>query len=409
VSSTEGSGGKRRRLGRGLSSLLGDDANDVVQVDRMRQTRNIPIEKIQPGPAQPRRIFDEPELYSLAESIREHGVLQPILVRRIDKGGDRLEIIAGERRWRAAQRAGLHKIPAIVREFSDTEALEIALIENIQRSDLTVLEEADGFQRLIDEYGHTQEDVARAVGKSRSHVGNTLRLLTLPPKARDYLASGSLTAGHARALLASSNPDGLADYVVAGGLSVRATERLVQGQGKDRPRKSKIGDNARPRRALEKDADTLALEQSITESLGLTVDIAPRDEDRGAVTLYYQSLDQLDDLLARLTAVSAPGIVAATTSNPMFDVSVVEDFPFSDQAAGLSAEAIDFNVLLSPSESSLASGEPVGDLEPIDRDGASGSSAFVSSILGALDVRGKDTVEPELEQAPDHGPHDEPR
>ena len=403
MSSTEGTGGKRRRLGRGLSSLLGDDAHDVAQVDRMRQTSNIAIEKIQPGRAQPRRIFDETELHSLAESIREHGVLQPILVRSTDKGGDRLEIIAGERRWRAAQRAGLHEIPAIVREFSDTEALEIALIENIQRSDLSALEEADGFQRLIDEYGHTQEDVARAVGKSRSHVANTLRLLILPPKARDYLASGSLTAGHARALLASSNPDGLADYVVAGGLSVRATERLVQGQGKDRPKKSKIGDRARPRGALERDADTVALERSITESLGLTVDISSSDEDRGAVTIYYQSLDQLDDLLARLTAVSPPGIVPAAASNAMFDVSASQDFSFSGQAAGLSPEGIDFNALLSPPEFLLASGEPVGDLEPIARDGA-----FVSSILGALDAGGKDTAKPGVEQAPDQGPDDEP-
>jgi ParB family chromosome partitioning protein len=346
VSNTEGTGGKRRQLGRGLSSLLGDDANDVAQVDQMRQTRNIAIEKIQPGRAQPRRIFDEAELYSLAESIREHGVLQPILVRRVDKGGDRLEIIAGERRWRAAQRAGLHEIPALVRELSDTEALEIALIENIQRSDLTALEEAGGFQCLIDEYGHTQEDVARAVGKSRSHVANTLRLLTLPPKARDYLASGRLTAGHARALLGSSHPDGLADYVVAGGLSVRATERLVQGQGKDRARKSKGGDSARMRGVPEKDADTLALERSITESLGLTVDITPRDEDRGALKIYYQSLDQLDDLLARLTAVSAPAMAPATASNVMFDVSDADDFSSSDQAAELLADNIDFKARL---------------------------------------------------------------
>ena len=330
MSSTEGTGGKRRQLGRGLSSLLGDDADDVAQVDRMRQTRNIAIEQIEPGRAQPRRIFDETELDSLAESIRERGVLQPILVRRIDKGGGRLEIIAGERRWRAAQRAGLHEIPALVRKFSDTEALEIALIENIQRSDLTALEEADGFQRLIDEYGHTQEDVARAVGKSRSHVANTLRLLTLPPKARDYLASGSLTAGHARALLASSDPDGLADYVVAGGLSVRATERLVRGSGKDRARKAKSGYSVRPRAAPEKDADTLALERSITESLGLAVDITPRDEDRGALTIYYQSLDQLDELLARLTAASTHGMAPAAASDGMFDISDADDFAVLD-------------------------------------------------------------------------------
>ena len=302
TSDDTGSGaGKRRQLGRGLSSLLGDDEVDVAQVDRMRQTRQVPIESIDPGSAQPRRVFDEAELQTLAESIRERGVLQPILLRRRDGMTGRLEIIAGERRWRAAQIAGLHEIPALVRELTDTEALEIALIENIQRSDLTALEEAAGFQRLIEEYGHTQEDVAHAVGKSRSHVANTLRLLALPPKAREYLAAGRLTAGHARALLVSGDAERLADYVVAGGLSVRATERLVQGRTNVGSKTQKPSSAVRSRSVPEKDADTRALEQTITESLGLTVDIVQRDTERGALTIHYQSLEQLDDLLARLT------------------------------------------------------------------------------------------------------------
>jgi ParB family chromosome partitioning protein len=296
-----GGGGKRRQLGRGLSSLLGDDGDEVVQAERLRQTRMVPIENISPGAAQPRRTFGEPEMQALADSIRERGVLQPILLRRRGGDGSGLEIIAGERRWRAAQIAGLHEIPALIREFTDTEALEIALIENIQRSDLTALEEADGFQRLIDEYGHTQEDVARAVGKSRSHVANTLRLLALPPGAREHLEAGRLTAGHARALLASEDAERLADYVVAGGLSVRATEKLVQGQsgGKSKGRSSSSA--PKTGRIPEKDADTRALEQSLTETLGLTVDITPKDEDRGSVTIHYQSLEQLDDLLAKLS------------------------------------------------------------------------------------------------------------
>jgi ParB family transcriptional regulator, chromosome partitioning protein len=318
VTSEGTSGGKRRQLGRGLSSLLGDDDDDVAQGDRSRQTRHVAIENIEPGSQQPRRMFDESELQSLAESIRERGVLQPILLRRRAENGDRLEIIAGERRWRAAQLAGLHEIPALVREFTDNEALEIALIENIQRSDLTALEEADGFQRLIDEHGHTQENVAQAVGKSRSHVANTLRLLALPPKAREHLEAGRLTAGHARALLVSDDADRLADYVVAGGLSVRATERLVQGKIGGGPKTPKLATGGRSRQAPEKDADTLALEQSITESLGLTVDINARDEERGALTIHYQSLDQLDDLLAKLTSPSDREPTSLLVSDAMF-------------------------------------------------------------------------------------------
>ena len=335
MSSTEAGGGsgKRRQLGRGLSSLLGDDDDDLAPADRQRQTRAVPISEIQPGASQPRTAFNEDELEALAQSIRERGVLQPILLRRLDD--ERYEIIAGERRWRAAQRAQLHEIPALVREFTDTEALEVALIENVQRSDLTPLEEAQGYQRLIDEYEHTQEDIAQVVGKSRSHIANTLRLLSLPPVARDHLEAGRLTAGHARALLASPDADRLADYVVAGGLSVRATEKLVQSQARPGERADRPARKPRTTPAEAKDADTLALEQSLTETLGLAVEIAIRDAENGAVTIHYQSLEQLDDLLAKLTDSAPPLSAIIDTENVDLededDVLVIDDPDIDDE------------------------------------------------------------------------------
>lgn len=422
---SSGGGGKRRQLGRGLSSLLGDDGDEVAQGERLRQTRMVAIENISPGGSQPRRVFDETEMAALAESIRERGVLQPILLRRKDDGDGALEIIAGERRWRAAQIAGLHEIPALVRDLSDTEALEIALIENIQRSDLTALEEADGFQRLIDEYGHTQEDVAQAVGKSRSHVANTLRLLSLPPRAREHLEAGRLTAGHARALLASDDADRLADYVVAGGLSVRATEKLVQGAHGGKPRTPNSPTGGRSPKAAEKDPDTRALEQSLTEDLGLTVDITQKDEERGALTIHYQSLDQLDDLLARLTARNPvpEGTLVVTDLN--FDSSeghgaIINDTPMDPEIAapgletGVEAERegdepnVDFDALMAQTASLLASGElppdlAVGDVETDaadagrDSDGSDpgdGASALINGLLSALDA-GEPSAKPQ--------------
>ncbi|MBM85350.1 MAG: chromosome partitioning protein ParB [Rhodospirillaceae bacterium] len=305
MNSQETTGGRRQQLGRGLSSLLGDD-DELALANRQRQTRAIPVEQIDPGSAQPRRVFQEPELDALAQSIRERGVLQPILLRRTDK--ERYEIIAGERRWRAAQRAQLHEIPALIRELSDTEALEIALIENIQRSDLTSLEEAQGYQRLIEEYGHTQEAISHVVGKSRSHVANMLRLLSLPPGTREHLEAGRLSAGHARALLVALDPDRLADYVVAGGLSVRATEKLVHSQTKTDGAARQKPKHRPPSGGTERNADTLALEQNLTEALGLTVELTIRDSERGAVTIHYQSLEQLDSLLARLSNPDGPAV-----------------------------------------------------------------------------------------------------
>ena len=299
---SDDSHGTRRgaRLGRGLSSLLGEDGDDLAQLDRLRQSRNVPIEQISPGPYQPRRQFDQEALAALADSIRERGVLQPILLRR-DPEGEGFQIVAGERRWRAAQLAQLHEVPALIRELADDEALEIALIENIQRSDLTPLEEAEAFRRLVDEHGHTQEAVAQAVGKSRSHVANTMRLLALPDSVKQQLDAGNLSAGHARALLGAEDPAALAEEVIRRRLNVRQTERLVQesqaGGGParaDRPR--------REGRRQAKDPDIRALEEELTSHLGLRIEVETDEPDGpGRLIVHYDSLEQLDDILSRLS------------------------------------------------------------------------------------------------------------
>ena len=294
-------GAKRKQLGRGLSSLLGKDTL-VDDIKSININQTISISNIQPGGGQPRRVFDDGELSALAKSIEERGVLQPLLLRRLSADQEKYEIIAGERRWRAAQIAQLHEVPAVIKEFSDQEALEIGLIENIQRSDLQPLEEADAFQRLIDEYGHTQELVAQAVGKSRSYVANSLRLLALPLGARNYLEAGRITAGHARALLASPEIEKLADYVVSGELSVRATEKLVQDRlNNEKP--SRL--NTARRKKLDpysSNSDILALEQSISEKTGLKVEVKTKEGQNGSVIIHYQTLDQFDDLVKKLTS-----------------------------------------------------------------------------------------------------------
>ena len=294
-------GAKRKQLGRGLSSLLGKDTL-VEDIKSININQAISISNIQPGGGQPRRVFDDGELSALAKSIEERGVLQPLLLRRLSADQEKYEIIAGERRWRAAQIAQLHEVPAVIKEFSDQEALEIGLIENIQRSDLQPLEEADAFQRLIDEYGHTQELVAQAVGKSRSYVANSLRLLALPLGARNYLEAGRITAGHARALLASPEIEKLADYVVSGELSVRATEKLVQ----DRLNNEKPSRLSTARRKkldpYSLNPDILALEQSISEKTGLKVEVKTKEGQNGLVTIHYQTLDQFDDIVKKLTS-----------------------------------------------------------------------------------------------------------
>lgn len=287
---------KRRNLGRGLSALLGEDTSTPPRAGGAQQ---MDISKLHPGRYQPRRTMGEDELKDLSQSIRELGVLQPILVREHpDRAGD-YEIIAGERRWRAAQLAQLHEVPVLIKALSNQETLEVALVENLQREDLSPLEEAVGLKRLMDEFGHTQEALAQAVGKSRSHVANMLRLLGLPDGVKSLLDDGSLSAGHARAILGAPDPTALAREVVAKGLSVRQTEQLAQRAGQaDKPGTA----TARP--AKEKDADTRALETDLSDMLGLRVAIASKGPG-GSVTLFYKSLDQLDGLLQKLSGQAA--------------------------------------------------------------------------------------------------------
>ena len=282
----------RRGLGRGLAALLGDEplsenAGDVAP----RAPQSIPVDRIYPGRFQPRHRFDEDELKALAASIREKGVLQPVLVRPHNDKAHAFELVAGERRWRAAQLAGVHDIPALVRDLTDRDALEIALVENIQRQDLSPLEEAEGYQRLVDEFSHTQEALAKVVGRSRSHVANMLRLLTLPDPVKLMLDDGRLTAGHARALLGADDPLDLARQVVTRQLNVRQTERLAQTGRK--------AATSRQRLVPGKSADILALEKRLSEALGLRVTVEDRG-GKGELVIRYQSLDQLDGLLAKL-------------------------------------------------------------------------------------------------------------
>jgi ParB family chromosome partitioning protein len=257
--------------------------------------RLLPIDLVQRNPNQPRKSFDETELAELADSIRARGVLQPILVRPII--GGRFEIVAGERRWRAAQRVGLHVIPAVVRELNEVEILEIGIIENVQRADLNPLEEAHGYQALIERFGRTQQDIAEIVGKSRPHIANMLRLLGLPPQIQDMVREGRLTAGHARALLNAPNPLELAQLAIAQALNVREVERLAQ-KAKD----DQHGPRVRPAGAgaAEKDSDTRALEESLSAALGLSVTIENKGEG-GAVRIAYRTLEQLDEIAKRLS------------------------------------------------------------------------------------------------------------
>ena len=289
--------GKRKSLGRGLSTLLGDDLpEDSPAAVGQSDGRTLPVEYLQTGEFQPRRHFDRDALQALAQSVRERGVLEPILVRQLDDQQDRYEIIAGERRWRAAQTAGLHDVPVIVKELDDQEALEIALIENLQREDLTAIEEAEGYRRLMDQFARTQEDLAREIGKSRSHVANTMRLLALPEDVRDKVQDGQLSAGHARALLGAENPSGAAAAVMKKALNVRQTEAMIR-------RERDSGQTSGPRRVADSDKDpnTAALERDLGNLLGLKVEIDEKGES-GTLTMHYRSLEQLDDVLQRITS-----------------------------------------------------------------------------------------------------------
>jgi ParB family chromosome partitioning protein len=281
----------RSRLGRGLASLIGDmGAESTTTVERARGQRRVPIELVRANPKNPRKHFSEAELDDLANSIRERGIIQPIVVRQT-RGAETFEIIAGERRWRAAQRAALHDVPVVVVEASDSEALQLAIIENVQRTDLNPIEEAAGYQALADQFNYAQEDIARVVGKSRSHIANTLRLLKLSAPIQALVNEGKLSAGHARMLIGQPNADQLAQDIVARGLNVRQVEDLARENPQRIEKKS--------RSPQQKDANTVALEKRVSDILGLTVSVDHRGEG-GTVHIKYRDLDQLDEIMKRL-------------------------------------------------------------------------------------------------------------
>ncbi|MBS0123465.1 ParB/RepB/Spo0J family partition protein [Thetidibacter halocola] len=290
---------ERRGLGRGLSALMADvDPNPAGAAEGTRRSdRTIPIERIHPNPDQPRRSFSEDQLAELANSIRTKGVIQPLIVRPHPTRPDSFEIVAGERRWRAAQIAQLHQLPVLVRDFDDTEVLEVAIIENIQRADLNPIEEAMGYRQLMTRFGHTQEKLAEALGKSRSHIANLMRLLSLPETVQDMVTTGKLSAGHARTLITAPNPETLAERIVTKGLSVRAAEKLARDSG-NKP----AGTGRRVGMQIEKDADTRALEADLSAALGMNVRIDhPPGQDKGSVTISYDTLEHLDALCSLLS------------------------------------------------------------------------------------------------------------
>jgi ParB family transcriptional regulator, chromosome partitioning protein len=299
---------KKRGLGRGLNALFEDEEGVYPQIGEDGHTPGrkrdvLGTELLTPGTAQPRRSFDDESLIELSDSIRQHGLLQPILVRRSPHSGDMYEIIAGERRWRAAQRAQLHEVPVIILDLTDIEALEIALIENLQREDLNAVDEARGYQRLLEEFGHTQEKLAKALGKSRPHIANMVRLLSLPDEVLDLLRDGKISAGHARALITADDPKSLAREVLSKGLNVRQTELLAAGGvGKENAPSAQGSAHEVKKSQIPKDSDTLALEKDLSDTLGMKVLIDTRDGVSGSVRIEFMSLDQLDDLIAKLSS-----------------------------------------------------------------------------------------------------------
>ena len=287
----------RSRLGRGLAALIGDVGEEFGALERTRTPgqRLVPVEFLRPNPRNPRKAFVEDDLAELADSIRQRGVIQPIVVRSLPHLIDVFEIIAGERRWRAAQRAGLHEVPVVVVEADDKTALEIAIIENVQRSDLNAMEEAAGYERLIADFDYSQNDLAQVIGKSRSHVANTLRLLKLPAGVKELVNDGRLSAGHARALLGLEDPEAVARQVIEKGLNVRDVERIAQEEARDSGKPS----TPRSRTKVEKDPDTRALEKALEDVLGLAVTISHQARG-GEMRIRYLTLDQLDALCRRL-------------------------------------------------------------------------------------------------------------
>ncbi|MDI4656499.1 ParB/RepB/Spo0J family partition protein [Xanthobacter autotrophicus] len=300
---------QRSRLGRGLAALIGEMEPQAAPAARSGAgrggPRRVPIEHVRPNPRNPRRTFLEEGLEDLTASIREKGIIQPIVVRQLN-GSDSFEIVAGERRWRAAQRAALHEVPVVVLELSDREALEVAIIENVQRADLNPVEEAQGYESLMGEFDYNQNDLARIIGKSRSHIANTLRLLKLPAGVKTYLTDGRLSAGHARALLACADPERMARDVVEKGLTVRDVEALSKARtvlnaapAKGQAGSTQAGKGSRSGAPERKSADSRALEKRLTDVLGLSVDIEGKGE-AGALRIRYTSLDQLDEVCRKL-------------------------------------------------------------------------------------------------------------
>ncbi len=294
---------KTRGLGRGLSALMADVTGQDEKAEAVTQPRRpdqlVPIEKVFPNPQQPRRSFGAEQLEELAASIREKGVIQPLIVRRRAAGQGTYEIVAGERRWRAAQMAQLHELPVLIRDFDDTEVLEIAIIENIQRADLNPIDEAAGYKQLMDRFGHTQDKLSTALGKSRSHIANLVRLLQLPDEVQGYLRDGQLSAGHARALITAPDPVGLARKVIQQGLSVRETEKLAKDRGPGEPATGHT--QTRARASSDKDADTRALEADLSANLSMKVTIQhDKGQESGLISIRYASLEELDDLCTKL-------------------------------------------------------------------------------------------------------------
>lgn len=284
----------KKKLGRGLSALLGDDvAADYSELDRVRTSKEVPVEQLHASPFQPRKVWDQEALDNLADSIADKGVLQPILVRRDPSGNGSFEIIAGERRWRAAQIAQLHEVPVIIKDLSDTDSLEIAIIENIQREDLSVIEEAEGYRRLIEEYSYTQDQLAKQLGKSRSHIANTMRLLALPERIQALISTRQISAGAGRAILMSDNPEKLVGRILREGLSVRDIEKIVSKKPVNRAPSVSHG---------TKDQDALALEQDLSAAIGMKVSIShDKSKGCGQISIAYDHIDQLDEVCRRIS------------------------------------------------------------------------------------------------------------
>jgi ParB family transcriptional regulator, chromosome partitioning protein len=283
----------RPRLGRGLAALIGDAGDEAEVVERARGQRRVPVEFLRPNPRNPRKTFNDDDLDALAGSIRERGIIQPIVVRVLGERSDAYEIVAGERRWRAAQKAGLHDVPIAVVEADDRTSLEFAIIENVQRSDLNPIEEAVGYQRLIDEFGYAKSDLGTILGKSRSYVANTIRLLNLPAEVQTLVRDGQLSSGHARALLAVKDPAVVAKEIVAKGLNVRDVERMAQTED------GNPAETPRRRGRVGKDPDTRAVEKALEDVLGLAISIEHKGAG-GELRIKYKTLDQLDALCRRL-------------------------------------------------------------------------------------------------------------